>query len=54
MTSSDKPGTGSSVVSTVTNTVRTDPDLQDLCDRVKVLELKAGPAIQSDSYLRNR
>lgn len=54
MTSSEQTGTGSYSVAMVMDSMRTDPNRRDLCDRVKVLKQKAGSAIQSDSYLRNR
>lgn len=54
MTSSDQTGTGSSSVTMVMDSVRTDPNRRDLCDRRKVLQQKAGSATPSDSYLRNR
>ncbi|XP_069575922.1 trichohyalin-like [Brachyistius frenatus] len=37
-----------------TDSLGTEPDLGVLCTRVEVLEPRAGSAIQSDSYLRNR
>ncbi|GLD67356.1 plectin-like protein [Lates japonicus] len=54
VTSSGTAGTGSSSVTMATDSMGTDPDLRVLCNRVKVLEQRAGSAIQSDSYLRNR
>ncbi|XP_026185748.1 coiled-coil domain-containing protein 136-like isoform X2 [Mastacembelus armatus] len=54
MTSSEKTGTGSSSITTVTDALGSDLDLWDLCNRVKVLEQNAGSTIQSDSYVRSR
>lgn len=54
MTSSGMTGTGSSSVTMATDSMGTDPDLRVLCNRVKFLEQRAGSAVQSDSYLRNR
>ncbi|XP_018535418.1 uncharacterized protein LOC108885530 isoform X2 [Lates calcarifer] len=54
VTSSGMTGTGSSSVTMATDSMGTDPDLRVLCNRVKFLEQRAGSAVQSDSYLRNR
>ncbi|XP_047441071.1 golgin subfamily B member 1-like [Mugil cephalus] len=55
MTSSDTAGPGCSSVTMATDSTGTGRfDLRVLCDRVEVLEQKAGSDIQSDSYLRNR
>ncbi|XP_028272297.1 early endosome antigen 1-like isoform X2 [Parambassis ranga] len=54
MTTSDMACIGSGFVTMETGSLGTEPDLQVLCNRVKVLEQRAGSAIQSDSYLRNR
>lgn len=45
---------GSGSITMETGSLGTEPDLQVLCNRVDVLEQRAGSAIQSDSYLRNR
>ncbi|XP_023148606.2 uncharacterized protein LOC111583652 [Amphiprion ocellaris] len=54
MTSSDAAGTGSSSVAMGTDSVGAEQDLQVLCNRLDILEQKAGPTIQPQSYLRNR
>lgn len=54
MTSSDMAATGNSSVTMVTGSMGADPDLQVLCNRVKVLEQNAGSTIHSDSYMWNR
>nr|XP_020451731.1 trichohyalin-like isoform X2 [Monopterus albus] len=51
MTLLDKRSTGRSSVTTATDSMESDPNL---CDRVKILEQKAGSAVQPESYLRNR
>ncbi|XP_022059647.2 plectin-like [Acanthochromis polyacanthus] len=54
MTSSDAAVTGSSSVAMGTDSVGAEPDLQILCNRLDILEQKAGPTVQPESYLRNR
>ncbi|XP_008276569.1 putative leucine-rich repeat-containing protein DDB_G0290503 [Stegastes partitus] len=53
-TSPDAAGTGSTPFAMVTDSVGAEPDLRVLCNRLEVLEQKAGSVIQPDSYLRSR